>query len=416
MIRHNRGLVSVSATLVATAALFGGAMSLAHGQSTIAAPATNLSAPSGVVDSYQVGSRLAVNDLIERSSLDDWMLRTTGDVKEAAVRRWGNFEAYFQASQTSREGKALEAIATHIHNSRNQALGQGNRWVTTASLGQPFHPADILEVDADGRVIRQIQAGKGHKNVLGKISDVKYKDMAILTDADTYRSLELELASEMNKAKITGKALPPKMAELKKAMESGRLLSQLPCGAPLPSSAYITKVTRAFLAPLFADKAARLAGTSIPVRNAARKVVSKPSLGKLARAADNAGGAPPSLPTPGRGMGSVGKVAGAAGAVVDVGVRGYEAKRVEDQYRRGEISSRERKKRHARNAGGMVGGWAGAWAGFKVGVIGGGAAGTCAVPGAGTAVGGAVGGIVGGIAGFWGGEAAGGAIAESAVD
>lgn len=101
-------------------------------------------------------------------------------------------------------------------------------------------------------------------------------------------------------------------------------------------------------------------------------------------------------------LATVAKAAGAIGAAVDAGSRGYEAYQVEQQYRAGQISAADRNAAHAGNAGGFVGGWGGAVAGAKGGAVVGGAAGACA-GGVGAPVGAFVGGVAGGVGGYLGG-------------
>jgi hypothetical protein len=102
-------------------------------------------------------------------------------------------------------------------------------------------------------------------------------------------------------------------------------------------------------------------------------------------------------------LAKVAKAAGAVGVAADAGFRGYEAYQVEQQYRAGRISAKDRTASHAGNTGGFVGGWGGAIAGAKAGALGGGAIGACA-GGVGAPVGVAVGGVAGGVGGYLGGE------------
>jgi hypothetical protein len=105
------------------------------------------------------------------------------------------------------------------------------------------------------------------------------------------------------------------------------------------------------------------------------------------------------------------RVAGAVGVAADVGIRGYEAYQVEQQFREGRISQAGRVASHAGNAGGFAGGWGGAVAGAKGGAAAGGMIGA-PFGGVGAPIGGAIGGIIGGIGGYFAGEYVGKTAAE----
>lgn len=343
-------------------------------------------------------------------SLDELMDRTVGKVRDAAVARYeSDFDAYWKASQTSREGKALEAIACDTVNKRNAATGDGTRWTTTAAQGHPTHPADIVEINASGKIVRHVQVGKGYSNVLNKLSDAKYAEMDILTDKETFEALQKELRREVVRANSVGRPLQPKFAALQKAVKSGRLLEKLPCGAPLPTRSHISKVAFDHARKLFFQRTlargtvARTATKTKIVREAAEVTDDAVrSVDDVARAGSKAGS---------KLIRSATKGAAVVGAVVDVGFRANDAIHVEKKYQAGAISVEEREVSHVKNAAGMAGGWGGAFAGAKVGAVGGGAVGT-ACGGVGAPIGAVAGGVAGGVAGYIGGEAAAEAAAE----
>lgn len=359
-----------------------------------------------VPDPLAVGKRLRDPQRLTTMTLDELMLLTTGDVSDQAIKKHLDFESYYKANRTSREGKALEAIAAYTVNRRQNALGNNRRWVTTASLKSPGHPADILELDTTGKIKRQIQAGTGHQNVLQKLTDSRYGEMAILTDQDTYSSLQEELKKRIAKSNVTGKPLSPAYATLRSAMESDRLMPQLPCGAPLPLRSEFAKVSRAFAKGRYAAKFKALPKTS-EVKSS-RRIASTPP----AKKAPNTAAIKASKL---RGLPKSAKVLGPVGGVVDAGIRANDARKVEQQYRAGNLSRRERNKAHVKNGATGVGGWAGAWAGAEAGTIAGGVAGSCFCPGAGTGVGAVIGAIGGGIAGYWAGDTAAEVVVDAAM-
>ena len=334
---------------------------------------------------------LSIGRVVDRGripmSLDEMMSKTVGRVSEKAVNGYkGNFQAYWEAAQTSRVGKALEAVACDTVNSRNGALGSKSRWVTTASLGHPSHPADIVELDARGKVTRKIQAGTGHKNVLSKLVDPKYKGMDILTDSDTLSSLQKELTKKSALAKQSGRSLTLKHKALQDALNSGRLIKKLPQGTPLPTKQFITKQAQVHASRCFKQT---------------MQIVHKVTPKKLDKVLSTGKGIAQS------GGKAAAKAAAKAVPVVvvawEVADRVGRATDVEDDFRSGKITQKQREREHVKNASGTVGGFGGALAGAQFGAF----AGTVGGP-----WGAAAGGIAGGVAGYYGGEAAATAAAD----
>lgn len=335
-----------------------------------------------------VGSTV-INPSTATKSLDELMTRTVGSVSGSAISRYGaDFDSYWQASRSSREGKALEAIATDIVNHRNAATGISHRWATSASLGSPTHAADILELDASGKIVRQIQAGKGYSNVMNKLSDPKYAGMDILTDQNTFDALRKELHREANRAKAIGRPLKPKFVILQGSIDSGRLLNRLPCGAPLPTQDHITKIARKHAQKLFGVQASKV---STKVARSSKVVA--------VHANDITDGALQFT-----------KASSRLVRAVPLAATGYEAYQAgcevtstEQQFANGQINAQQREVRHAQTAGRVGGGIFGAYIGAKAVGTAGGAVGSLGGP-FGTAIGAGVGGVVGGIGGALGGE------------
>lgn len=114
-------------------------------------------------------------------------------------------------------------------------------------------------------------------------------------------------------------------------------------------------------------------------------------------------------------LGTIGKVAGPAAVAIDAGLRLQRVEKVEEAYRRGEITATQRNIEHAKNVGGCVGGWGGAYVGAEAGAGVGATIGTAICPGPGTVIGGVIGGILGAIGGYSVGEKIGEAGAEALV-
>jgi len=335
----------------------------------------------------EVGSRIPTS-VIPSSSLDDLLTETAGRVRGEMVTKYGDFDSYWKTVRASREGKAFEAIVSDTVNHRNAATGVGRRLRTTASLGFPSDPCDLVELDKSGRVIRRIQAKLGYPGALDALSDVKYTGMDILVDQDTLDALKQKLVREQTRATLRGTQLPPKFRAVEEALGSGRLLNRLPCGAPLPTRSHISRTTERHARRLWNGAAKVLARVGQEVASRSPKSAARVAE-KVAKTAKVA---------------KVGlKVVPGAAIAYEAYVRGSEVQATEQRFARGEISQQEREVDHSRSAGKAVGGAFGAVVGAKAGAAAGAAIGSFAGP-AGTAVGGVVGGLGGAVGGALGGE------------
>jgi len=315
-----------------------------------------------------------------------------------------------------------------------------------AAVGQPHDPAHLLLVDADGSVLKRVQAKSGVGALIDAIDDERYAGMDLVTPRESYDALRLRLAAEVEHATRRGMSVTGRWARVQDAVESGRVWRSLPCGAPLPerwavselahahyrlawsrkTGQAVSKATTAIVeaaAPTSFVEAARAGGgAAVPVIHPAAP---RPTSG-LRFVADDlaftvASGATVVRPMPlpagsapritsaaddviGPALGSVTTAAGPVAIAADGLFRLAEAGAVEDQYARGELSAAERDKAHARNALGFVGSTGGA----AVGAYGGAAMGTMICPGIGTVIGG----IIGAIGGSLGGGAAGEALVQ----
>ena len=169
----NRSRNGALALIVVLAVLLG-----RNGLETAGAQAT------AVADALATGQVIPTG-VIPPSKLDDLLTATVGRVRPEMVSKHGNFEAYWKAARSSREGKAFEAIVSDTVNRRNLATGVGRRLYTSASLGFPTSACDLVEVDEAGRVLRRIQLKLGLQGTLDALTDAKYAGMDILTDQDT---------------------------------------------------------------------------------------------------------------------------------------------------------------------------------------------------------------------------------------
>lgn len=363
-------------------------------------PAITENVPCVAAPTFEVGEEFKIQP--QDQSLDDLLTKTAGDVSPEGVRKYPDFDAYYQASRGQREGKAFEAIVQDTINRRHAATGVNDRYYATASLGNPHHPADIVHVRG-GKVIGQLQAKLNSNDILSALDDPRYRNMQLVTDQDTYDRLARKLEKKRQSAKTRGVSLDPRFARLEEAIDNGRLWKKFPCGAPLPTRESIATVAKNHARTHHLAKAATTAIAVTPSRKPLP--VSKSPIAAPAHAGDLPTSAKTQVAT--RLMKSAGKTvkkaAPGVGVVLDGAQRLGEVNNTEELYNRGEIDGIERLKQHSETAAKTVGSGVGAWAGAEAGATLGATCGLVLGP-MGAATGGVVGGIGGAVLGATGGE------------
>ncbi len=343
--------------------------------------------------------------------------KVLGTVNERAVGKHADFDSYYSSRMKSARGYALEAESTITVNSRMRATGKPIRWIPSATINGRHSTIDIYEVDiATGKVLRRIQAKAGANAAWQALTDAKYENMHILTTQESYRQLEREL----KRVEARGKPLNSKYAALKKAIQTGRLMRRLPCGAPLPEASHLDNVARAYLQKHWklalrvragasarpATARAAATATKAPTSNAAKAPGRSPTQTGARKPAGSVKARTVSVPksrvrtpTPSttltksavrrtRIWQQVGKQATRVTKAAPMVVLTVEATRVGYHAYRGDMRSATKAASGA--AGGIAGAKAGAVAGATIGSVAG--------P-AGALIGGAVGAVVGGVGG-----------------
>jgi hypothetical protein len=210
----------------------------------LAAQSTPTAGAAAKTISFKVGE-IVTNPKTTTYSQQALINRTAGQPSVKAYNDFqGNLEAYHNTVRNGRNGKVMEAVFAHSENSRFAATGSGNRILVTAAEGMPAHAADLVLVDKNGRVLNQIQSktGKsGWKEARKALVDPKYKGMSILTDQDSLNTIRKELLKAETTAARRGLPLAKEWKAVKDGLNSGRLLSRTPSGAPLPTLAHVEK-------------------------------------------------------------------------------------------------------------------------------------------------------------------------------
>ncbi len=281
-----------------------------------------------------------------------------GKVSKEALINHATFESYWASSSNSRAGYALEATFSDTFNRRAGATSLQTRILPTKYLGHTHSAADLFEIDKAGKVIAEYQCKLGHTQMLEALDDPKYANMKLVTTEETLKSLKDELAQK----KVQARSLPlsDKMKQLDDALNSGRLLQKSPCGAPLPTKEFCSKVAREVTENLYHTAKAQ---TTIPLVKSspsakpskASKAPEVPNAGKSGNPSENPNKIPTSVKI---GRGAL-KVVGVAGVAYEGYVRVNNGVDTERQYSEGQISEQQREIAHAKNiagGGGSLGG------------------------------------------------------------
>ena len=171
----------------------------------------------------------------------------TGDgVNLLSVQKHPDFKGYYSLMENSREGKALEACLAHSHNIATQET----TLIPTALLNKgkdgafhTLHPADLVEVDKTGQIVRLIQSKRTVS--VGDILDPKYKDMSLMTSRERIDSIKKEIEVASNSSMRRAINLSGDAAIFNCAIKSKKLITSMPDGASLPSLKQISEVARA---------------------------------------------------------------------------------------------------------------------------------------------------------------------------
>jgi len=348
---------------------------------------------------------------IDATSLTELVTATAGDIQPDKIAKYGdNFGVYWQAASNGLSGKVFEALVADTCNRRFRATGEATRLLPTALVLDPHNAADIHCVDGSGTVTRRIQAKLSADGILAALDDPKYASMDLLTCQESLDDLRRRLLKERDKAARQGRPLKAMFQRLTDAIDSGRLWTALPCGAPLPQRTFVHSIGRAHFEQRWKQVAIATTegvarGGSMAESNATR-AATKPALQARAKATGvgplgddltraAVGSTDDAVTTSMKFARGVARLAGPVASGVELIAASYEAHTTESEYASGRISHRQREVAHA----GTVGSVGGSWAGSAGGATGGAMVGTMVCPGAGTAFGAVVGGVGGAVGG-----------------
>jgi hypothetical protein len=193
--------------------------------------------PPGVVrpSQFVVGRSILRPRTTTFGSVNDLVRITAGDVSRSAYAKFGAFARYWQASRSSRAGKAFEALIAFQENERLRLLGRGERILVTEVEGAAQDAADLLHVSSAGQIAGRSQAKLGWRAALAALENPKYAGLSIVTSRDSLSIIEVRLAAAKASSLRRGVPLAASWMDVDLAIRDGRLMSKLPSGAGLPT-------------------------------------------------------------------------------------------------------------------------------------------------------------------------------------
>ena len=191
-----------------------------------------------------------MRDLVER----------TAPISRDAVLKYPNWHEYLKASNMRNQlaGKTLEAVFARRTNVQRARIGIPDRMLVTAVEGFPAHPADLVDVSADGTILRKYQVKWGWWRTVKALQDPKYKGMGILTRRESFTRIEQELQFAEAKAARRSLALSEEWQVVRNAIDSGRLPGSWE-GKKLPSGEVVEEYDRSLVKKTFAAGSKRTA-------------------------------------------------------------------------------------------------------------------------------------------------------------
>jgi hypothetical protein len=199
------------------------------------------------VDRFALGSKIIdpVTLQIPTKLLHE---KTVGQIRRQAFAKYKTFDDYWRASGTGTRGKFFESQSVLQANSALKKQGSSLRYAITAVEGSPGSVADVVLINADGKIIARYQF-KSTRNIddIVKFSlDARYADMPIVTHPETVAELRKKLAAEMQRAARRGKPLSAKWQAVKEKLANGLITDSMVEGKPVSSHAKTTENARRF--------------------------------------------------------------------------------------------------------------------------------------------------------------------------
>ncbi|MBN8459856.1 MAG: hypothetical protein J0M04_18655 [Verrucomicrobia bacterium] len=213
------------------------------------------------------GTLIAKPATLDAGGLDPLLGKVADGINPAQIgKHGGDFETYYALCERGRAGKVFEAV---VADRANPALAKdGRSLLVTAAEGAKHDPADLVMAvrSESGWLItaERYQLKLGYSAVKSAIGDARYAGMRIVTTKDVVEAIEETIRRETIRNAGRGLGLSPEAAALKEALDSGRILRNLPGGAPLPTEAEVLAICRTHTEGLWIKlaKAAGFAGSA----------------------------------------------------------------------------------------------------------------------------------------------------------
>ncbi len=163
--------------------------------------------------------------------------KTIGQIRARSFGKYSGFDEFWQAAGTGSRGKFFESQSVLQANSVLKKQGSAYRYAITAVEGDPGHPADVVLLNPNEKIVARYQL-KSTRNVddIVKFSqDPKYADMPIVSHSETVTQLRERLASEVQRANRRGRPLATKWQTVKDKLDRGLITDKLVDGKAVSS-------------------------------------------------------------------------------------------------------------------------------------------------------------------------------------
>jgi hypothetical protein len=195
--------------------------------------------------------------------------KTIGQIRSKSFGRYSNFDDFWQAAGTGTRGKFFESQSVLQANAALQKQGSAYRYAITAVEGDPGHPADVVLLSENRKIVAryQLKSTSNVDDIIKFSQDPKYADMPIVSHPETITQLRERLASEVQRASRRGTPLAAKWQAAQSNLDRGLITDKLVEGKPVGSykaTAENAKKFRVFQwrqRPADARAARRMSGT-----------------------------------------------------------------------------------------------------------------------------------------------------------
>jgi hypothetical protein len=174
--------------------------------------------------------------------------KTIGRIRPDKFTAYANADGYWAAAGTGTRGKFFESQSVLQANSSLKKQGSLYRYAITAVENDPGHPADVVLLNAQGRVVAryQLKSTRNVDDIVRFASDARYTGMPIVTHPETLAALQKKLDSVVRSSSRRGLPIPAKWESVSKKLIDGQITDRLVEGKRVSSYAATSENARRF--------------------------------------------------------------------------------------------------------------------------------------------------------------------------